>query len=407
MTAQTHETGRAAIPVTTSVPVPDVRDASSATSPATVPALRRWLLTGVGYMIPFVVTGGVLIAAGYLFGGTDVPAAVSGAAGTSGSAGAGESAGAGGFGASLAALADPTAVLDRVGYAGLLFLVGTAAMSLMVPVLASAIAYAMAGPLALVAGAVGGLLATATGAGYLGGLLAGLLAGGVLLVLRRLPVPATFTGLFAVVLAPMLSTLVVGLAIVALIGPQAAAVQQAMTDALSGLAGTHAGLLGLVLGLMVAVDIGGPINKTAYAFALSTLAGGDGRVMAAVMAAGVTPPLAMALASAVRPRLFPEPLRTAGRAGWLLGASFVTEGAIPFAAADPLRVIPALMAGSAVAGGVSMSLGAGTPAPHGGIWVLGLIDRPLSYLVAVALGVLVSAGCVLAARTRRRRAAGT
>ena len=251
MTAQIRQTGRAAVPVTTR-PASDVRVAPSTAAPAA--ALRRWLLTGVGYMIPFVVTGGVLIAAAYLFGGTDVPAAVGGLAGAGGPAASPSS---------LAALADPTAVLDRSGYAGLLFLVGTAAMSLMVPALASAIAYAMAGPLALVAGAVGGLLATVTGAGYLGGLLAGLLTGGALLLLRRLPVPAACTGLFAVVLAPLVSTLLVGVAIVAVVGPPAAAVQRAMTEALSGLASTHAGLLGLVLGLMVAVEIGGPINKTA------------------------------------------------------------------------------------------------------------------------------------------------
>jgi PTS system fructose-specific IIC component len=374
----------------TNVPVHPSAPAAPATTPAAAAApspLRRWLMTGVGYMIPFVVTGGVLIAMAYLLGGAGVPARVGGV---------------GVPGSSLAALADPVALLDRAGYAGLLYAVGTAAMFLVVPVLAGAIAYAMAGPLALVAGTVGGLLATVTGAGYLGGLLAGLLAGAVVLVSRRLPVPESVAGLYAVVLAPLLSTLAVGLAVLAVIGPPAAAVQHAMTLALTGLSSTHAGLLGVVLGLMVAIDIGGPINKTAYTFALGTLASRDGSVMAAVMAAGMTPPLAVALASAVRPRLFPEALRTAGKAGWLLGASFVTEGAIPFAAADPLRVVPALMAGSALAGGLSMTAGASTLAPHGGIWVLGLVDGPLAYLAAVTLGVLVSAACLVAARAAAR-----
>jgi PTS system fructose-specific IIC component len=336
-------------------------------------------------MIPFVVTGGALLASAYLVGGAEVAARVS----------------VDPTGAPLAALADPVALLDRAGYAGLLYAVGTASMFLAVPVLAAAVASAMAGPLALVAGAVGGLLSTASGAGYLGSLLAGLLAGAVVLLLRRVPVPETLTGLFAVVLAPLVSTLLVAVAVLAVIGPPAATVEQTMTDALTGLSSSHPILLGLALGVMMAVDIGGPVNKTAYTFALSALSAGDGSAMAAVMAAGMTPPLAMALVSAVRPRLFPESLRTAGKAGWLLGASFVTEGAIPFAAADPLRVIPALMAGSAVAGGLSMTAGATTLAPHGGVWVLGLVDGRLAYLAAVALGVLVSAGCVIAARSGR------
>jgi PTS system fructose-specific IIC component len=386
MTAQIQNSTLLA-PDPSSAPTSSAANASVA-APA---ALRRWLMTGVGYMIPFVVTGGALIAAAYLVGGADVAARVGGTEPT---------------GAPLAALVDPAALLDRAGYAGLLYAVGTATMFLAVPVLAAALASAMAGPLALVAGAVGGLLTTVSGAGYLGSLLAGLLAGAVVLLLRRVPVPPMLVGLFAVVLAPLLSTLVVTVGVLAVIAPPAAALERAMTNALTGLSSSHAVLLGLALGLMVAVDIGGPINKTAYSFALSALAGADGsavdgQAMAAVMAAGMTPPLAMALASAVRPRLFSEELRTAGKAGWLLGASFVTEGAIPFAAADPVRVIPALMAGSAVAGGLSMTAGATTLAPHGGVWVLGLVDGPLAYLAAVALGVLTSAVCVVAARSSR------
>jgi fructose PTS system EIIBC or EIIC component len=388
MTAQTHN---AAVLASDAVPAPRTPADQAQARPTAASALRRWLMTGVGYMIPFVVTGGILIALAYVLGGADVAREVG--AGSSPSA-------------PPAALADPTSLLERAGYAGLIYAVGAASMFLVVPVLAGAIGFAMAGPLALVAGVVGGLLSTVTGAGYLGGLLAGLLAGAAVLLLRRVPVPASLAGMFAVVVAPLLSTLLVALAVLAVVGPPAAAAQRTMTDVLTGLSATHASLLGVLLGLMVAVDIGGPVNKTAYAFALSTLATGDGRVMAAVMAAGMTPPLAVALAGVVRPRLFPDGLRSAGRAGWLLGASFITEGAIPFAAADPLRVIPTLMAGSAVAGGLSMTAHATSLAPHGGVWVLGLVGSPLAYVAEVVSGVVVSCACLVAAGSPGRAATG-
>ena len=377
-TAPVLDTGALSAP-----PTPPLAPALTPASWAVAASLlRTWLMTGVGYMIPFVVTGGLLISAGYLLGGPEVTTDVGGRA----------------FQDAMAALADPGALMDRAGYAGLLYALGAATMFLLVPVLAGAIGFAMAGPLALVAGVVGGLLATATGAGYLGGLLAGLLAGGVVLALRRLPVPASVAGLFSVVVVPVLSTLAVGVAALGVIGPPAATFQERTTDALTSLSAAHPGLLGLVLGLMVAVDIGGPINKTAYLFALTMLGSGDGHAMAAVMAAGMTAPLAMALSTAVRPQLFPEPLHAAGRAGWLLGASFITEAAIPFAAADPLRVIPSIMAGGAVAGALSMTAQATSLAPHGGIWTLGLVGAPVAYVGAVLAGVLVTSGCVVAAK---------
>ena len=365
--------------------------------------VRRWLVTGVGYMVPFVVTGGILLAAAFLLGGADVAAHVTGTSSGTGSL-AGSLAGHGSsYAAALPALADPAGLLHRAGVAGVLYALGSAAMVLLVPALAGAVAAAVAGPLALVAGVVGGLLCAATGAGYLGGLLTGLVAGAVVLLLRRIPLPTALAGMSTVVLVPVLSTLAVGLAVLGVIGPPTAAVQQQVTGALTGLSSTHATVLGLVLGLLVAVDIGGPVNKTAYAFALATLAAGDAQPMAAVMAAGLTPPLATALASSVRPRLFSPELRGAGKAGWLLGASFVTEGAIPFAVADPMRVIPSVMAGSAVAGALSMTAHATSLAPHGGLWVLGVVGRPLEFLAAVAAGVLVSSGCLLALRRGRGR----
>jgi PTS system fructose-specific IIC component len=188
------------------------------------------------------------------------------------------------------------------------------------------------------------------------------------------------------------------------VGQPIAAAQRGMTDWLNGLSGSNAILLGALLGLMMAFDMGGPVNKVAYTFGLAGLASGNLKVMAAVMAAGMVPPIGLALATVVRSRLFTRAERQAGEAAWLLGASFITEGAIPFAAADPLRVIPSLMAGSAVTGALSMGFGATSRAPHGGIWVIGLIGRPLLYVVALVAGVLVTAACVVVAKSIGRKA---
>jgi PTS system fructose-specific IIC component len=163
-------------------------------------------------------------------------------------------------------------------------------------------------------------------------------------------------------------------------------------------------MLGILLGLMMAFDMGGPVNKVAYAFGLASLASGNLTVMAAVMAAGMTPPLGLALATVVRKRLFTPAERQAGEAAWLLGASFITEGAIPFAAADPVRVIPSLMVGSAFTGALVMAFGNTSRAPHGGIWVIGLIGRPVLYVVAILAGTVVTAGCVIVAKSVGRTA---
>jgi fructose PTS system EIIBC or EIIC component len=198
---------------------------------------------------------------------------------------------------------------------------------------------------------------------------------------------------------PIFGTLITGAIMILIIGRPIAEAQEAMTDWLEGLGGTSAILLGALLGLMMAFDMGGPVNKVAYAFGVASLASGNYTVMAAVMAAGMTPPLGLALATVLRPKLFTEEEREAGQAAWLLGASFITEGAIPFAAADPLRVIPSLMAGSAVAGALSMAFDSALRAPHGGIWVIGLIDNWLGFLVAVVAGTLVSAALVVTLKT--------
>jgi PTS system fructose-specific IIC component len=199
------------------------------------------------------------------------------------------------------------------------------------------------------------------------------------------------------------STLIVGGLMIVVVGQPIAAAQRGMTNWLNGLGGTNAILLGILLGLMMAFDMGGPVNKVAYTFGLAGLASGNLKVMAAVMAAGMTPPIGLALATVVRPKLFTKAERVAGEAAWLLGASFITEGAIPFAAGDPIRVIPSLMVGSAVTGALSMAFGATSRAPHGGLWVIGLIGRPLLYVVAIVVGILVTSVCVIAAKSIGRR----
>jgi len=295
-------------------------------------------------------------------------------------------------------------VLHAAGIAGLLFLIGKVAFFMLVPVLAGFIAFAMADRMGLVPGFVAGLIATATGAGFLGGLIGGLLAGAIVMALKRPKVPRAFAGIMPVVVIPLISTAVVGVIMIVAVGRPVAAATTAMTTWLHGLSGTNAAVLGLLLGAMMAFDLGGPVNKVAYTFALASLASGDTKIMAAVMAAGMTPPIACALASVVRKGLFTPAERTAGEAAWLLGLSFITEGAIPFAAGDPLRVIPSLMAGSAATGALSMSFGATSLAPHGGIWVIGLIGRPGLWAVAIVAGIAVSATCLVALKSLRHAA---
>lgn len=351
--------------------------------------LRGWLMTGVSYMIPFVAAGGILIALAFLIGGAEIATKVNG--GTFG-------------GQTYEAVTDLTMLVEQTGYAGLLFKIGALSFSMLVPILAGFIAYGMADRQGLVPGIVAGLLAVAVGAGFLGGLVGGLLAGGVVMLIKRIKVPRAVAGVMPVVVTPLVSTLVVGALMIIVVGEPIAAAQTALTDWLTGLSGTNVIALGALLGLMMAFDMGGPVNKVAYTFGLAGLASGNLEIMAAVMAAGMTPPIALALATVLRPKRFTPAERKAGEAAWLLGASFITEGAIPFAAADPLRVIPSLMAGSAVTGALSMQLGATSRAPHGGIWVIGLIGNPLGYAVALLAGIAVSTAVVIVAKGIGRRA---
>ncbi len=351
--------------------------------------LRQWLMTGVSYMIPFVAAGGILIALSFLIGGASVATKVNG----------------GTFqGHTYAQITDPTKLLSQVGYAGVLFFIGSTAFKMLVPILSGFIAFAIADRPGLVPGIVAGLLATAVGAGFLGGLLGGLLAGGVTYAVLQIHVPRALSGVMPVVIIPLVTTLIVGTIMIVVIGQPISSAQTALTNWLNGLSGTNGIVLGALLGAMMAFDMGGPVNKVAYTFGLASLASGNLKIMAAVMAAGMTPPLALALASVVRPRLFTPAERKAGEAAWLLGLSFITEGAIPFAAGDPLRVIPSLMAGSAVTGALSFAVGATSRAPHGGIWVVGLIGNPGLYLLAIAAGVITSAGLVIALKSLRTTA---
>jgi PTS system fructose-specific IIC component len=352
--------------------------------------LRQWLMTGVSYMIPFVAAGGILIALAFLLGGPEVANKVNG----------------GTFeGVEYPAVEDLSNLIVQAGWAGLLFKIGAVAFSMLVPILAGFIAYAMGDRPALVAGIVAGLLANEIGAGFLGGLVGGLLAGAVVLAIRQVKVPRGMAGIMPVVVTPLISTLVVGALMLVVIGQPIAAAQEGLTNWLDDLSGSNAVLLGILLGLMMAFDMGGPVNKVAYAFGLAALASGNLKVMAAVMAAGMTPPLGLALATVVRKNLFTKAERQAGEAAWLLGASFITEGAIPFAAGDPLRVIPSLMVGSAVTGALVMAFGNTSRAPHGGIWVVGLIGRPLLYILAILIGTVVTAAAVVILKAAGRREA--
>ncbi|WP_434590866.1 PTS fructose transporter subunit IIABC [Streptomyces sp. A5-4] len=344
--------------------------------------LRKWLMSGVSYMVPFVAAGGLLIALGFAIGGYTVDKAPS--------------------------VMEHFVWTESMSWAALMFQIGGLAFAFLVPVLAGYIAYGMADRPGLVPGFVGGSIAVAIKAGFLGGLIAGLIAGAVVLAIQRVKVPAPLRGIMPVVVIPLISTVIVGFLMFLVIGEPIAGLQSALTDWLSGLSGANAVILGVILGLMMCFDLGGPLNKVAYAFAVGGLANpneGSLKVMAAVMAAGMVPPLAMALATVVRAKLFTRTERENGKAAWVLGASFITEGAIPFAAADPLRVIPAAMAGGAVTGALSMAFECTLRAPHGGIFVVPLIGNPFLYLLAILAGTAVSAGLVILLKGMRKTGA--
>ncbi|RCW40488.1 PTS system D-fructose-specific IIB component (F1P-forming) (Frc family) /PTS system D-fructose-specific IIC component (F1P-forming) (Frc family) [Halopolyspora algeriensis] len=356
-------------------PVPPEPAGRTAAGSGMAGRLRQWLMTGVSYVIPFVAAGGLLIALSFALGGYRITEAPD-----------------------VTEYFDPASLLS---WAALANQIGSAAFEFLVPVLAGFIAFAMADRPALAPGFVGGAAAVAVEAGFLGGLVAGLLAGAVVAALQRIRVPRAVAGIMPVVVLPLLGSLVVGALMFVLLGKPIAAAMSTLTGWLNGLTGAGALLLGALLGGMIAFDMGGPVNKVAYTFAVGGLSTGSEtalEIMAAVMGAGMVPPLALALAATVRSKLFGPAEQESARPAWLLGASFITEGAIPFAAADPLRVIPAMVTGSATTGALSMMFGATLRAPHGGLFVLPLVGQPLLYMLAIAVGVVVAAVAVMLAK---------
>ncbi|MGH3642936.1 MAG: PTS fructose transporter subunit IIABC [Mycobacterium sp.] len=351
---------------------------------------RQILLTGVSYMIPFVAAGGLLIALGFLFAGYDIANKPEGATQSLGN---------------IIATTNSLTDLPSGGFiqylGAVLFTLGGLAFSFLVPALSGYISFAIADRPGIAPGFTAGAVAVFVGGGFIGGIVGGLIAGFTALWISRIDVPRWLRGLMPVVIIPLVASLVVGLLMFLLLGRPLAAVTAGLTSWLGGLSGSSVIVLGIILGLMMCFDLGGPVNKAAYAFATAGLNVADPstlRIMAAVMAAGMVPPLAMALASAVRPGLFTEPERENGRAAWLLGASFISEGAIPFAAADPLRVIPSMMAGGAVTGALIMAFDVTLKAPHGGIFVFFAIGHLVWFLVALAAGTVVAAVAVIAAK---------
>ncbi|HEX3286327.1 MAG TPA: fructose-specific PTS transporter subunit EIIC [Mycobacterium sp.] len=351
---------------------------------------RQILLTGVSYMIPFVAAGGLLIALGFLFGGYQIANKPEG--GTQSFA-------------NMYALNNSLWNLPPGGFwqylGAVLFSLGGLAFSFLVPALAGYIAFAIADRPGIAPGFTAGAVAVFVGAGFIGGIVGGLIAGFAALWISRANVPQWFRGLMPVVIIPLFASLVVGLLMFMLLGRPLAALTSGLTSWLSGMSGTSAVLLGVILGLMMCFDLGGPVNKAAYAFATAGLTAAtmaSFEIMAAVMAAGMVPPLAMALATFVRPQLFSEPERENGRAAVLLGACFISEGAIPFAAADPFRVIPSMMFGGAITGALCMATGVTSRAPHGGIFVFFAIGHLIWFVVAILIGSVVGALAVIAAK---------
>lgn len=375
-------------------------DAAAPARPAAAPAapkkvgvgtrIRQNLMTGVSYMIPFVAAGGLLIALSFLFGGytiTDFKA--------------------------QQIIDNGFNVMNVTDWAGVMFLIGGATFAFLVPVLSGFIAFGIADRPGIAPGFLGGAVAVTVGAGFLGGLASGFIAGYAALYISRIKLPAAFRSLMPVVIIPLIATFITGFLMFVVLGAPLRALSEGLSAWLSGLTGGNLIILGIILGLMMAFDMGGPVNKVAYAFATTGLASvpADGdpnsvqfKVMAIVMAAGMTPPLGLALATSLRKRLFTDAERQNGKAAYLLGASFISEGAIPFAAVDPLRVIPSAMVGSAVTGALVALFGSTLRAPHGGVWVTGLVGEPVLYLIAILVGMVVTAVCVIIAKSVARAA---
>ena len=370
--------------------------------------LQRSVMTGVSYMIPFVAAGGLLIALGFLLAGYDVAnlyekISISDYSlwNLPGNEFVHEiKNSAGNVVATETITVSQSGLLLYIGWT--LFLLGQAAMSFLVPALAGYISFGLAGRPGIAPGFVMGVVAVEVGAGFIGGLVGGILAGYFAAWLAGLSVPAWLRGLMPVVIIPLGTTLVVGAVMYLVLGLPLAALMTSLQNGLTSMSGGgSAVLLGVILGLMMCFDLGGPVNKAAYLFGTAGLSAASAtntapyEIMATVMAAGMVPPLAMSAATFLRSRLFTKAEVENGRSAWLLGLSFISEGAIPFAAADPLRVIPATMAGGAVTGAMTMAMHVGSRAPHGGVFVAFAITNFGGFLLAILAGAAVSTALVI------------
>ncbi len=321
--------------------------------------IYKHLMNGVSHMLPFVIGGGILIALAFLFDDYSI---------------------------------DPSNFGKNTPVAEFFKTIGEAAFSFMLPVLAGYIASSIADRPALAVGFVGGAIANAGGSGFLGALAAGFIAGYLIVGLRKLfnYLPKSFEGTKPVLLYPLFGILFIGLIITFIINPPVSAFNTWLSSALNSMGDTSRVLLGLILGGMMSIDFGGPINKAAYVFGTASIADGNYEIMAPVMIGGMVPPLAIALCTIFFKKKFTKKERQSGLTNIIMGLSFITEGAIPFAASDPLRVIPACAVGSAVAGGLSMFFNCTLMAPHGGIFVFPVVGNPLKYLISLIIGSVVS-----------------
>ena len=331
--------------------------------------IYKHLMNGVSHMLPFVVGGGILIAIAFLIDG---------------------------FSVDLNSLpAEQRANFGTITQAAALFKgIGGTAFGFMIPILAGFIAMSIADRPGLAVGFVGGSIAANGTSGFLGALVAGFVAGYIVLLLKKVfsKLPESLDGMKPVLLYPLFGIFLVGVIMQFVVEPPIGALNTAINNGLNGLNGASAVVLGVLLGGMMSVDMGGPVNKAAYVFGTASIAAGNYNIMAAVMIGGMVPPLAIALATILFKNKFTEEERKAGPTNFIMGLSFITEGAIPFAASDPLHVLPACVVGSAVAGGLSMAFGCTLMAPHGGIFVVPTIGNPLMYLVALVIGSFIACG---------------
>ena len=320
--------------------------------------IYKHLMNGVSHMLPFVIGGGILIALAFLFDDASLGAKTFG---------------------------------SNTPFAAFLKTIGDTAFGFMLPILAGYIAMSIGDRPALVTGFVGGAIANSGGSGFLGALLAGFIAGYLMVFLKKLfsKLPNSLEGMKPVLIYPLLGVLLIGAIMTFLVNPPVSILNTSLTNGLNAMGESSKVVLGIVLGAMMSIDMGGPFNKAAYVFGTASLTTGNYDIMAAVMIGGMVPPLAIALCATFFKNRFSKDERGSALTNYIMGASFITEGAIPFAAADPLRVIPSCAIGAGIAGGLSMLFGCTLRAPHGGLWVTAIIGNPLYYLAALAVGSLI------------------